>query len=104
MNKRSMNKPGSHTWEFKARFRRSSFGWRSQPALQRVREAVSEIKKVARRDPVLAAGAIGTAVNHAIGELVPIIARFGVGDVIPPAPRPGGLGSVSKATPKDVRR
>ena len=84
-----------HTWEFKARFRRSSFGWRSQPAIQRVKEAVSEIKKVARREPVLAAdgavtflerlspalervdsssGAIGTAVNHAISELVPIIA------------------------------
>jgi hypothetical protein len=84
-----------HTWEFKARFRRSSFGWRSQPAIQRVKEAVSEIKKVARREPVLAAdgavtflerlspalervdsssGAIGTAVHHAISELVPIIA------------------------------
>ena len=84
-----------HTWEFKARFRRSSFGWRSQPAIQRVKEAVSEIKKVARREPVLAAdgavtflerlspalervdsssGAIGTAVNHAISEVVPIIA------------------------------
>ena len=84
-----------HTWEFKARFRRSAFGWRSQPAIQRVKEAVSEIKKVARREPVLAAdgavtflerlspalervdsssGAIGTAVNHAISELVPVIA------------------------------
>jgi hypothetical protein len=84
-----------HTWEFKARFRRSVFGWRSQPAIQRLQQAVSEIKKVARREPVLAAdgavcllerlspaiervdsssGAIGTAVNHAIVELVPIIA------------------------------
>ncbi len=84
-----------HTWEFKARFRRSAFGWRSQPALLRVKQAVAEIRKVARKDPVLAAegsvlflervspalenvdsssGAIGTAVNHAIDELVPIIA------------------------------
>jgi hypothetical protein len=85
----------SHTWEFRARFRRHAFGWRSQPAIQRLKQAVSEIKKAARRDPVLGAegavlllerlspaleqvdsssGAIGTAVNHAITELVPVIA------------------------------
>jgi hypothetical protein len=85
----------SHKWEFKARFRRHAYGWRSQPAIQRVREAVSEIKKVSRQDPVLAAdgavalierlspaleqvdsssGAIGTAVNKAIDALVAIIA------------------------------
>src|SRR5262245_39094268 len=81
------------TWRFKGRFRRHAFGWRSDP---RIREAVSEIKDVARTEPVEAAegavtlikrlspalenvdsssGAIGTAVNHAIAELVPIIAR-----------------------------
>jgi hypothetical protein len=85
----------SHKWEFKARFRRRAFGWRSQPAVQRVKEAVNEIRQVARRDPVLAAegavsllerispaleqvdsssGAIGTAVNNAVRALVPIIA------------------------------
>jgi len=84
-----------HKWQFKARFRRHAFGWRSQPAIKRVQEAVSEIKKVARKDKVLAAegavsflerlspalehvdsssGAIGTAVNHAIVALVEIIA------------------------------
>lgn len=84
------------TWEFKARFRRRAFGWRSGPAVQRVRQAVAEIRKAARRDPVVAAegavsffervspaleqvdsssGAIGTAVNNAIAELVPIIAN-----------------------------
>jgi hypothetical protein len=73
-------------WRFAARFRRNAFGWRSQPAIQRVREAVGEISKAARRDPVLGAdgavlflekvssaleqidsssGAIGTAVDHA---------------------------------------
>ena len=83
-------------WQFAGRFRRNAFGWRSQPAIQRVREAVSEIKKAARSDPVLAAegavlflekmsaalehvdsssGAIGTAVNRAIEELVSIIAK-----------------------------
>ena len=85
----------SHPWEFQARFRRRAFGWRSQPAITRVRQAVAEIKKVARSDAVLAAegavtllerlspaleqvdsssGSIGTAVNRAIAELVPIIA------------------------------
>lgn len=85
--------PGA-TWEFKARFRRHAFGWRSQPAIQRVKEAVAEIKRTARKDPVLAgegavvflerlspalenvdgsSGAIGTAVYNAIAELVPVI-------------------------------
>ncbi len=85
-----------YTWEFKARFRRHAFGWRSQPAAQRVKQAVSEIKAVARRDRVLAAdgavaflervsralenvdsssGAIGTAVNNAIAEPVRILAE-----------------------------
>ena len=88
-------KAGGHKWTFTARFRRHAFGWRSQPAIQRVKQAVSEIKTVARGDPVLAAdgavtllerlspalehvdsssGAIGTAVNNAITALVPIIA------------------------------
>lgn len=87
---------GPHTWEFKPRFRRHAFGWRSQPAIQRIKQAVSEVKKVSRRDPVAAAegavlfierlapaieqvdsssGAIGTAVNGAIEDLVPIIAQ-----------------------------
>jgi len=85
----------AHKWEFKARFRRHAFGWKSQPAIARIKQAVSEIKKVAKREPVLAAegaiaflervspalehvdsssGSIGTAVNNAIAELVPIIA------------------------------
>jgi len=76
-----------HKWEFRARFRRHAFGWRSQPAIKRVNEAVSEIKKVARRDKLLAAegavlflervspaleqvdsssGSIGAAVNKAV--------------------------------------
>jgi hypothetical protein len=91
-----MTKPETYHWEFKARFRRNAFGWRSQPAIQRIKQAVSEIKKMARSDVVLAAdgavmllerlspalekvdsssGAIGTAVSHAIDDLVPIIAN-----------------------------
>ena len=90
-----MSRPDPYRWEFKARFRRHAFGWRSQPAVQRVKQAVTEIKGVARRDPLLGAegavtflervspalehvdsssGAIGTAVHHAIEQLVPVVA------------------------------
>ena len=89
-----MIKTETHRWEFKARFRRHAFGWKSQPAITRVKQAVAEIRKVARKEPLVAAegavtflervspalekidsssGAIGTAVNNAIAELVPII-------------------------------
>ena len=82
-------------WTFAARFRRGAFGWRDEPAVTRIKEAVSEIKAVARKDPVLGAegavlflhkvspalqnvdgssGAVGTVVRRAIEALVPIIA------------------------------
>jgi len=88
-------KSTAHKWLFKTRFRRHAFGWRSQRAIKRVKQAVSEIKKVARKDKVLAAegavcflervspalehvdsssGAIGTAVGNAIVALAEIIA------------------------------
>ncbi len=44
-----------YQWVFRARFRRHAFGWQSQPAIKRIKEATSEIKKVARKDKVLAA-------------------------------------------------
>jgi tetratricopeptide (TPR) repeat protein len=86
----------AHKWAFAPRFRRHAFGWRSQPAVQRVREAATEIQKTAKKDPSLAAagavlflekvspaleqvdsssGAIGTAVNHAIEACAKIIAE-----------------------------
>lgn len=89
-----MPKTRGHSWRFKARFRRHAFGWKSQPPIERLREALTEIKLVARIDPILGAegavallerispalenvdsssGAIGTAVNHTIAELVPVI-------------------------------
>ncbi|MEQ9325285.1 MAG: hypothetical protein RIF41_39325 [Polyangiaceae bacterium] len=89
-----MAKAPAHKWTFRARFRRRAFGWKSQPAITRIKEAVSEIKKAARKDPLLGAegallfleklspaieqvdsssGAIGTAVNNAIAALVEII-------------------------------
>jgi len=94
-SKRKVPAGEAHEWEFKARFRGRAFGWRSQPAITRIKQAVTEIKKVAKKDPVVAAegavgflervsaaieqvdgssGSIGTAVNNAIEELVPIIA------------------------------
>ena len=45
-----MAQPEKRRWVFKARFRRRAFGWRSQPAIQRVREAVSEIARARRKD------------------------------------------------------
>jgi len=87
----------SHKWAFKARFRARAFGWRgSRLAIERLKQAVSEIRAVARRDPILAAdgavslmerlwpafehidtssGALGGAVNWTLGELIPVIAR-----------------------------
>jgi len=83
-----------HKWAFRARFRARAFGWRSQPAVTRVREAVAEIKKAAKSDPLLGAegavlflervspaieqvdsssGSMGSAVNRVIDALVPIL-------------------------------
>ena len=94
----------THAWQFAARFRRNAFGWRSGPPVQRIREALAEIRQVARKEPVLAAegavrlleklspalmqvdsssGALGAAVDNAIQALVPVIA----GAEIEPAQR-----------------
>lgn len=91
----------AYKWQFSARFRRHAFGWRSKIPLQRIKEAISEIRKISDKEPLLAAegavlflekispalehvdsssGAIGNAVNHAIEILVPIISRCVVPD------------------------
>ncbi|HPW18512.1 MAG TPA: hypothetical protein PLP83_09065 [Candidatus Aminicenantes bacterium] len=98
-----MSGPKHRRWTFAQRFRRDAFGWRSQPAILRIREALSEIKKAARKDPVLGAegavlflekisaslarvdgssGAIGAAVNAAVDVLVPIIAKAPADDAL----------------------
>ena len=81
-------------WIFPARFRAGVYSWKSSRlACQRPREAVSEIKKVAKKDPVLAAegavrlieklwpalehvdsssGALGSAVNKTLDDLIPL--------------------------------
>lgn len=86
----------SYKWQFPARIRPNAFGWKSSRlAVQRIREALTEISKVARLDPSQAAegavrlierlspalehvdsssGALGSAVNGVIEALVPLIA------------------------------
>jgi hypothetical protein len=81
-----------HKWQFAARFRTGAFGWRaSRLAAQRLKEAVSEIRKTGRSDPVLAAegaiklieklwptlqhvdsssGLLGSVVNSAVHEVI----------------------------------
>jgi len=90
-----MSKPEKHKWIFPTRFRTGAYGWKaSRLACQRLREAVSEIKKVAKKYPVLGAegavrlmeklwpalehvdsssGALGSAVARALDVLIPII-------------------------------
>jgi hypothetical protein len=86
----------SYKWQFAPRFRQNAFGWKSDKPIQRIKEALTEIKQVAKKEPVLAAegavlflekiapaieqvdsssGAIGSMVNRAIEILVPIIAK-----------------------------
>ncbi len=84
-------------WTFRARFRRSAFGWRgSKLAVLRIDEALKEIHAVARKDPLAAAegavlflerlspaladvdsssGALGQAASSAVQALVPLIAQ-----------------------------
>jgi len=89
----------AHKWQFASRFRRQAFGWRSDTPVQRIKEAITEIKQVARKEPLIAAegaiilleklspaleqvdsssGALGSAVNKAIDTLVPIIVKADV--------------------------
>lgn len=44
----------AHKWQFASRFRRHAFGWRSDTPVQRTKEAIAEIKQVARKEPALA--------------------------------------------------
>jgi hypothetical protein len=98
-----MKERSTHRWAFAPRLRKKALGWRSQPAVERVREAVSEITRTAREDPVLGAegavlflekvsaalervdgssGAIGSAVNHAIESLTEILVAAPAGDAL----------------------
>jgi len=84
-----------HKWQFTARFRAGAYGWKGTAlAAKRMKEAVTEIKKVARTDSGLAgqgavellcrlypacehidgsSGSLGTALNRTVAALVPIL-------------------------------
>lgn len=89
----------TYKWQFAPRFRRNAFGWRSDKPIDRIKEALTEIRLVSRKEPVLAAegailfleklspalmgvdsssGALGSAVNRAIETLVAIIVQADV--------------------------
>lgn len=90
-----MTKSPKHKWIFPTRFRAGAYSWKSSRlACQRLREAVSEIQKVAKKESVLAAegavrlteklwpalehvdsssGALGSAVNKTLDDLIPLI-------------------------------
>jgi len=94
VNRRNMPK---HKWTFKSRFRRESYSWNgTAKASKRMKEAVSEIKKVAKTDSTLAgegiielfvrlypalmhidgsSGALGAAMNNTIDSLTPILIK-----------------------------
>lgn len=86
----------AHKWQFASRFKRNAFGWKSDAPILRLKEAIAEIKLVAKKEPELAAegavilleklppaieqvdsssGALGSAVHRAMEILVPIIAK-----------------------------
>ena len=86
-----------HKWRFKSHFRRAAYGWKGTAlASKRMKEAVSEIKRVAQKDPSLAgagvvelfcrlypavmqidgsSGAVGTALNRTIDQLCPLLPK-----------------------------
>ena len=96
------NAPGTDitAWAFRTRFRRGAFGWKgTQLAIDRINEALAEIRAVARRDPVRAAegavllleklspalcqidsssGALGNATYATVQELAPLISKVPV--------------------------
>lgn len=97
-----MKRP-AYTWQFRARFRRHAFGWNSRLAIKRIKEALAEIRRVAKIKPELAAegavlflervspalehtdsssGALGSIVNHACDELSLLIANADVDDTV----------------------
>jgi hypothetical protein len=84
-----------YQWQFRARFRTNAFSWRGTAlASKRLKEAVAEIKKASKSDPVAAgdgcvvlmerlwpalqsidssSGALGNTVNRTLHALIPIL-------------------------------
>lgn len=85
----------SPKWQFKTKFRANAYGWRgSKLAITRLKEAVREIRTVAKADPVAAgdgcvalmerlwpafqhidtsSGALANAIHKALEELIPLL-------------------------------
>jgi len=85
----------SHPWQFRSRFRTNAYSWHGTSlASKRLNEAVAEIKKASKSDPVAAgegcvalmerlwpalqsidgsSGALGSAVNRTLDALIPIL-------------------------------
>lgn len=86
-----------HKWKFKSCFRREAYGWNgTAKASKRMKEAVSEVKKIAKKDSALAgqgtvelfvrlypalmdidssSGALGSAIHKTIETLTPILIK-----------------------------
>ena len=86
-----------HKWKFKSHFRREAYGWKGTAlASKRMREAVSEIKKVTKADSSLAgegvielfcrlypammfidssSGALGNAIDKTIQALIHVLIK-----------------------------
>jgi hypothetical protein len=93
-------KTPKHKWALRPRFRTNAFGWRgSKLAIERLKEAVGEIKAVARTAPETAAevaillmerlwpalqavdsssGALGNATNRTVHALIDILLAVSV--------------------------
>jgi len=48
----------AYKWQFAPRFRYHAFGWKSDKPIQRIKEALTEIKQVAKKEPALAAAKV----------------------------------------------
>ncbi len=92
--------PTSHAWAFRARLKRSAFGWDgTRKAIERLNEAVGEIERMARTDPALAgegavllleklspsvcgvdssSGALGSTTAGVVARMLPLIASASV--------------------------
>ena len=92
---RRENMAKGYAWQFKSSIRANAFGWHGgRLASTRLKEAVSEIKKVGKSDPIAAAdgavtlierlwpalqgvddssGALGSAVRRSLDALIPLV-------------------------------
>jgi hypothetical protein len=83
--------PAPYKWQFPSRLRAGGFGWRASAlACKRLREAASEISKVGRRDPALAAEGAVRLIEKVWPALEPVDSSS------------GQLGSVVNATIHEV--